>query len=426
MPRPTRRSNTADSIRRTAFAGVLGAAWACGGSDPFEDYDVLIMGGTVYDGSGGPPRVADVAIAGDTIAGVGDFAAATAATTINATGHAVAPGFINMLSWATESLLVDGRSLSDLRQGVTLEVFGEGSSMGPLNADMKREMLDRQGDLRFDVPWTSLGEYLDHLVERGVATNVASYVGATTVRIHEIGHEDRPPTPEELDRMRALVRAAMREGAMGVGSSLIYAPAFYAETDELIALASAAGEYGGGYISHLRSEGNRLIEAFDEFLTIAREAGVRAEIYHLKAAGSDNWGKLDEVIARVEAARAEGLEITADMYTYTAGSTGLDAAMPPWIHEGGHDAMIERLRDPATRERIAEEMRTPTDEWGEPSARGRLPRPCTPRRLPAGLAQAPDRPDPGRCRRDARHRDRGNRDGPRGAGRQPRGPRSTS
>lgn len=363
MPRPTRRSNTADSIRRTAFAGVLGAAWACGGSDPFEDYDVLIMGGTVYDGSGGPPRVADVAIAGDTIAGVGDFAAAAAATTINATGHAVAPGFINMLSWATESLLVDGRSLSDLRQGVTLEVFGEGSSMGPLNADMKREMLDRQGDLRFDVPWTSLGEYLDHLVERGVATNVASYVGATTVRIHEIGHEDRPPTPEELDRMRALVRAAMREGAMGVGSSLIYAPAFYAETDELIALASAAGEYGGGYISHLRSEGNRLIEAFDEFLTIAREAGVRAEIYHLKAAGSDNWGKLDEVIARVEAARAEGLEITADMYTYTAGSTGLDAAMPPWIHEGGHDAMIERLRDPATRERIAEEMRTPTDEW---------------------------------------------------------------
>ncbi|WP_419162247.1 N-acyl-D-amino-acid deacylase family protein [Candidatus Palauibacter sp.] len=330
---------------------------------PGADYDVVIRGGTVYDGSGDPPRVADVAIAGDTIAGIGDFAAASATTTIDATGHAVSPGFINMLSWATESLIVDGRSLSDVRQGVTLEVFGEGSSMGPLNPEMKRDMAERQGDLRFEVPWTSLGEYLDHLAARGVATNVASYIGATTVRVHEIGYEDRPPTPEELGRMQDLVRDAMREGALGVGSSLIYAPAFYAGTDELIALASAAGEFGGGYISHMRSEGNRLLEAVDELITIAREAGVRAEIYHLKAAGSENWDKLDRVIERVEAARAEGLEITADMYTYTAGSTGLDAAMPPWIHEGGHDAMIERLREPATRERIAVEMRTPTDEW---------------------------------------------------------------
>ena len=337
------------------------AAWAC--SAPAVHYDVVIRGGTVYDGSGDPPRTADVAIAGDTIAGIGDFASASAGVTIDAAGLAVAPGFINMLSWATESLIVDGRSLSDIRQGVTLEVFGEGNSMGPLNPEMKADMLTRQGDVRFEVPWTSLGEYLDHLVERGVATNVASYVGATTVRVHVIGHEDRPPTPDELARMQDLVREAMREGALGVGSSLIYAPAFYADTDELIALASAAGEFGGGYISHLRSEGNRLIESVDELLAIAREAGVRAEIYHLKAAGSDNWAKLDEVIERVERAREEGLEITADMYTYTAGSTGLDAAMPPWIHEGGHAAMIERLRDPETRARIAAEMRTPTDEW---------------------------------------------------------------
>nr|WP_310784388.1 D-aminoacylase [Candidatus Palauibacter polyketidifaciens] len=346
-------------LRAALMAPVV--AWAC--SAPTPDYDVLIRGGMVYDGSEDPPRTADVAIAGDTIAGIGDFAPASARTTIDAAGLAVSPGFINMLSWGTESLIVDGRSLSDIRQGVTLEVFGEGNSMGPLNPQMKADMLARQGDVRFEIPWTSLGEYLDHLVERGVATNVASYVGATTVRVHEIGHEDRPPTPEELGRMQELVREAMREGAVGVGSSLIYAPAFYADTDELIALASAAGEFGGGYISHLRSEGNRLIESVDELISIAREAGVRAEIYHLKAAGSENWAKLDEVIERVERAQAEGLEITADMYTYTAGSTGLDAAMPPWIHEGGHTAMIARLRDPETRARIAAEMRTPTDEW---------------------------------------------------------------
>ena len=358
-PRRALRLAPRRALRLALVAPV--AAWAC--SAPAVHYDVVIRGGTVYDGSGDPPRTADVAIAGDTIAGIGDFASASAGVTIDAAGLAVAPGFINMLSWATESLIVDGRSLSDIRQGVTLEVFGEGNSMGPLNPEMKADMLARQGDVRFEVPWTSLGEYLDHLVERGVATNVASYVGATTVRVHVIGHEDRPPTPDELGRMQDLVREAMREGAMGVGSSLIYAPAFYADTDELIALASAAGEFGGGYISHLRSEGNRLVESVDELLAIAREAGVRAEIYHLKAAGSDNWAKLDEVIERVERAREEGLEITADMYTYTAGSTGLDAAMPPWIHEGGHAAMIERLRDRETRARIAAEMRTPTDEW---------------------------------------------------------------
>ncbi|MDX1577978.1 MAG: amidohydrolase family protein, partial [Gemmatimonadota bacterium] len=372
MARRPRPATVAPPPRRPAGATrpeVLGAiaalfalaAWGC--AAPAPEYDVLIRGGTVYDGSGQPGRIADVAIAGDTVAGVGDFSAATAETEIDATGMAVAPGFINMLSWATETLLVDGRSLSDIRQGVTLEVFGEGWSMGPLNGDMKERMAAEQGDLEFDVAWTTLGEYLEHLVERGISPNVASYVGATTVRIHEIGEEDRPPTPEELGRMQDLVRDAMREGALGVGSSLIYAPAFYADTDELVALASAAGEFGGGYISHMRSEGNRLLEALDELVTIAREAGVPAEIYHLKAAGNDNWDKLDDVIARVEAARAEGLEITADMYTYTAGSTGLDASMPPWIHEGGHEAMIERLSDPDTRRRIAGEMRTPTDAW---------------------------------------------------------------
>ena len=336
---------------------------ACSDAPPQADYDVVIRGGTVYDGSGDAPLVADVAIAGDTIAAIGDLSGETGALEVDASGLAVAPGFINMLSWATETLLIDGRSLGDIRQGVTLEVFGEGWSMGPLNEEMRTEMVESQGDLRFEVPWTTLGEYLDHMVARGIATNVASYVGATTVRIHELGYEDRAPTADELERMRELVRQAMREGALGVGSSLIYPPAFYADTDELIALASAAGEHGGGYISHMRSEGNRLLEAVDELITIAREAGVRAEIYHLKAAGENNWGKLDDVIARVETARAEGLEITADMYTYTAGSTGLDASMPPWVAEGGDDAMIERLRDPATRRRLAREMSTPTDEW---------------------------------------------------------------
>lgn len=235
--------------------------------------------------------------------------------------------------------------------------------MGPLNDAMKQQMVEEQGDIQFDVAWTTLGEYLDHLVERGVSTNVASFVGATTVRVHEVGYEDRPPTADELARMQELVRQGMREGALGVGSSLIYAPAFYAGTDELVALAAAAGEYDGMYISHMRSEGNRLLEAVDEVIEIARRAGVPAEIYHLKAAGQSNWGKLDQAIAKVEAARAEGLAITADMYTYTAGATGLDAAMPPWVQEGGHDAWAERLRDPAIRARVAEEMRTPTDEW---------------------------------------------------------------
>jgi len=345
-------------MRRPSWLACLSLLAACG-----PQYDIVIRHGTVYDGSGAPGVVADLAINGDTVAAIGDLDGARGTVEGEATGLAVAPGFINMLSWATESLLEDGRSQSDIRQGVTLEVFGEGWSMGPLTEAMKQEMVAQQGDITFDVTWTSLGEYLEHLERRGIAPNVASFVGATTVRIHELGYADRPPTPEELDRMEALVRQAMEEGALGVGSSLIYAPAFYAGTPELIALTRVAGSFGGSYISHLRSEGNRLLEAVDEFLTIAREAGVPAEIYHLKAAGQANWPKMDTVIAKIEQARADGLAITADMYTYPAGATGLDASMPPWVQEGGLDAWVQRLQDPRQRARVLREMRTPTDAW---------------------------------------------------------------
>ncbi len=345
-------------------------------------YDVLIRNGTIYDGAGRAPFVGDVGINGDRIVAVGPSEDASGRVEVDATGLAVAPGFINMLSWATESLIIDGRSQSDIRQGVTLEVFGEGWSMGPLNDSMKAEMVEGWiatfgsaeaaagaaglelgpgGEL--EVPWTTLGEYLDFLEAKGVAPNISSFVGATTVRIHEIGYEDRPPTPEELERMQALVRQAMEEGAMGVGSSLIYAPAFYAGIDELIALNQIVADTGGMYISHLRSEGNRLLESVDELLRISQVAGVPAEIYHLKAGGELNWSKMDEVIAKVEAARDDRQRITADMYTYTAGSTGLDAAMPPWVQEGGYDAWAERLKDPEIRARVANEMATPTDEW---------------------------------------------------------------
>lgn len=334
---------------------------SCAAAPP--SYDAIVRGGTIYDGSGDAPHAADVGISGDSIAFIGDLSGATAPLIIDAAGRAVAPGFINMLSWATEPLLVDGRSQSDIRQGVTLEVFGEGWSMGPLNEAMKARELEEQGDLKYDIEWTTLGEYLEHLERKGVATNVASFVGATTVRIHELGYDNRDPTPDELERMRALVRQAMEEGALGVGSSLIYAPAFYAKTPELVALAQEAGRYGGMYISHMRSEGNALLEAMDELITIAREADVPAEIYHLKLAGAENWSKMDAVLERIESARAEGLRITTDMYTYTAGATGLDAAMPPWVQEGGLQEWRRRLQDPAIRERVVREMRTPTDEW---------------------------------------------------------------
>jgi N-acyl-D-amino-acid deacylase len=342
---------------------ALACALLVSACEPPPHYDVILRGGTIYDGSGGSPRTGDLAISGETIAVVGELGRATATTEIDATGLAVAPGFINMLSWATESLIEDGRAMSDLLQGVTLEVFGEGWSEGPLSDTMKVIQKQQQGDIRYDIEWTTLGEYLEFLERKGVSPNIASFVGATTVRIHEIGYEDRAPTAAELERMSALVRQAMQEGALGVGSSLIYAPAFYARTPELIALARAAGEFDGMYISHMRSEGNALLGAVDELITIAREAGVPAEIYHLKAAGTANWPKLDTVIMRIEAARDEGLHITTDMYTYTAGATGLDAAMPPWVQEGGLREWIRRMKDPAIRRRLAQEMRTPTNAW---------------------------------------------------------------
>ena len=327
------------------------------------DYDVIIRNGVIYDGTGNAPYNGDVGITGDKIAAIGNLETATGGVEIDAEGMAVSPGFINMLSWATTSLIEDGNSQSDIRQGVTLEVFGEGGSSGPLNDEMKKENIKQQGDIKYDINWTTLGEYLEFLENRGISTNVASFVGATTVRIHEIGYEDRPPTTDELENMKNLVRRGMEEGALGVGSSLIYAPAFYAKTDELIELAKAAAEYDGMYISHIRSEANRLLEAVDELITIAAEADIRAEIYHFKAAGRDNWGKLDQAIAKVREARENGLRITADMYTYTAGSTGLDAAMPPWVQEGGLDSWIERLNNPETKLRVMREMKTPTDEW---------------------------------------------------------------
>jgi len=326
-------------------------------------YDVILRSGLIYDGNGGAPFKGDVAIAGDTIAAVGDLGDAKANREIDAKDLAVAPGFVNMLSWANESLLHDGRSQSDIRQGVTLEIMGEGESMGPLNDAMKKDMVSQQADLTYKVEWTTLAEYLDHLVRRGVSCNVASFVGATTVRVHELGYADRPPTQAELDRMCNLVRRAMQDGALGVASSLIYAPAFYAKTDELIALSKVVSEYNGLYISHIRSEANSFLEALDEFLTVAREAKIAAQVYHLKAAGRENWPKIDAAIKKIEDARAAGLKITADMYTYTAGQTGLDASMPPWVQEGGYNAWVERLRDPKIRERVKREMNTPANDW---------------------------------------------------------------
>ncbi|MFY7950764.1 MAG: N-acyl-D-amino-acid deacylase family protein [Gemmatimonas sp.] len=338
---------------------ALALASACGGKPA---YDVVIRGGTVYEGSGGAPMTADVAIRGDSIVAVGTVPE-KGQLEVDATGLAVAPGFINMLSWATESLIEDGRSQGDIRQGVTLEVMGEGESMGPLSDTLRAEMLSQQGDIRYPITWRTLRGYQDSLVKKGISTNIASFVGATTIRINHVGWDNREPTPAELAAMQADVRTAMEEGALGVGSSLIYAPAFYAKTPELVALMKAAAPYGGMYISHLRSEGVRFEEAVEELLTIARESGARAEIYHLKAAGEANWPKMAGVLARIDSARAAGLEITADIYPYTAGATGLDAAMPPWVQEGGYAAWAKRLQDPAIRRKVAQEMRTPTDQW---------------------------------------------------------------
>ncbi|MFL6229204.1 MAG: amidohydrolase family protein [Pyrinomonadaceae bacterium] len=326
-------------------------------------FDVIIRNGTVYDGTGGEGRRTDVGLRGDRVAAVGDLSGVKANTEVDASGLAVAPGFINMLSWSTESLIVDGRSLGELKQGVTTQIMGEGDSMGPLSPEMKRQALAHQGDIKYPIEWTTLAEYLQYLERRGVSQNVASFVGATTVREYVLGDKDVQPTPAQMRQMRELVRREMAAGALGVGSSIIYPPAVYAKTDELIELCKVAARYRGKYISHMRSEGNRLVEAVEELIRISREAGVPAEIYHLKAAGTQNWSKMDRVIALVNEARARGQQITADMYTYTAGATGLSASLPPWVSDKGEDEFYKRLQDPATRARIAEEVRTPSDKW---------------------------------------------------------------
>jgi N-acyl-D-amino-acid deacylase len=326
-------------------------------------YDIIVRGGTVYDGTGAAGKRADVAIDDGKIVAIGNLSKAKATEIIQAKGKAVTPGFINMLSWATDSLIVDGRSQSDLRQGVTLEVMGEGWSMGPINEAMRKSQIADQGDIKFPIPWTTLGEYMDHLVAKGISTNVASYVGAATVRIYEVGEDNKPATPQQLAQMQDLVRVAMREGAMGVGSSLIYAPGNFASTNELVALTAAAHEYGGGYISHMRSEADRYLEGLDELLEIGRRTGAPVQMYHMKPAGEANWGKSQIGLDRMTAARKAGIDVTANIYPYTAGATGLDAAMPLWVQEGGYKAWADRLRDPATRARVLADMRAPKKTW---------------------------------------------------------------
>jgi N-acyl-D-amino-acid deacylase len=332
-------------------------------ASPAPQFDVLIKNGTVYDGTGGEGRKADVALRGDRIAAVGDCQSSPAKLVIDAHGLAVAPGFINMLSWSTESLIADGHSQSEIRQGVTTEIMGEGESMGPVNERVREKMLREQKDIHYEIKWSTLAEYLRYLEARGISCNVASFIGATTIRENVIGFEDKAPTPQQLDEMRALVRQEMEGGALGIGTSLIYPPAFYAKTPELIELCKVAAQYQGKYISHMRSEGNQLLEAVDELIRISRQANIPAEVYHIKAAGESNWPKLDKLLARIEAAQKEGLKITANMYTYTAAGTGLDACLPPWTEDGGYPALFKRLRDPATREKIALEVKTPSDAW---------------------------------------------------------------
>ncbi|MBX9644113.1 MAG: D-aminoacylase [Novosphingobium sp.] len=330
----------------------------------FGHYDAIVRGGTVFDGLGGPGIEADVGIAEGRIAAIGKLGKAARGTAeIDARGQAVAPGFINMLSWANDSLIEDGRSQGDIRQGVTLEVMGEGWSMGPLNAEMKRRELREQGDIKYDIGWTTLAQYLSFLEAKGVSCNVASFVGATTVRMHEVGYDDVRATPDQLRRMQNLVRAEMRGGALGVGSSLIYAPGNFANTDELVALTQAAAEYGGGYISHMRSEAGRYLESIEELIEIGRRAKAQVQMYHIKPSGRDNWGKADAGLAKMDAARRAGVDISANLYTYTAGSTGLYATMPLWVQQGGHDAWVARLKNPAIRARVIAEMRGTPVGW---------------------------------------------------------------
>jgi N-acyl-D-amino-acid deacylase len=345
------------------MAGCL--ATAVSACKLFSDnkYELIIRNGMIYDGNGKTPYRGDIAISGDSIVFVGDLSKAYARQVLDAKGMAVAPGFINMLSWANESLIQDGRSQGDIKQGVTLEVMGEGESMGPLTPNMKKELEQYQTAIKYKVEWNTLGEYLNFLQHKGISCNVASFVGATTVRRYIVGEDNREPTPAELESMRQLVAEAMKEGALGVGSSLIYPPAFFAKTDELVALCDEAGRYGGSYISHMRSEGTQLYEALEELITIARRAHIHAEIYHLKAAGKSNWNKMDSVINRIEKARAEGLDITADMYNYVAGGTGLTACLPPALQDGGFGKLRSRLQDPAIRKQTLHDMNTPATAW---------------------------------------------------------------
>lgn len=337
--------------RSLSLALVLAAA--CSG----PKYDTIIRNGTVYDGTGAPGVITDIGIRGDSIAIVGDLSRVKGKVEVDAKGMAVAPGFINMLSWAVEGLIADGRALSDIKQGVTLDVFGEGESMGPLTDSMRAEAVAAMGDIKYDLNWTTLAGYLDTLTGKGISVNVGSFVGAATVRQYVLGHDTRAPSPEEQAKMEQLVTDAMKEGALGVGSSLIYEPGMSATTAELTGLARAAAKEGGMYISHIRNENDSLFDALDEFLSIARNSGARSEIYHLKAAGRSNWGKMDTVIQRIDAARAEGLAITTDMYTYPASSTGLDALMPGWVREGGYPKWRARLMDPKDRARLLAEWK---------------------------------------------------------------------
>jgi N-acyl-D-amino-acid deacylase len=348
-----------------AFVAIVFTLFARDESSSPEpaDFDVIIRNGTVYDGTGAEPKQADVAIRGDRIAGIGDFKTANAKTVIDAKGLAVAPGFINMLSWSTVSLIQYGRSQSEIRQGVTTEIMGEGESMGPVNDRVREDMIRQQIDVKYDIKWNTLAEYLQYLEKRGVSCNVASFIGAKTISENVIGFEDKQPTPEQLNEMRELVRKEMEAGALGIGTSLIYPPAFYAKTEELVELCKVAAKYQGKYISHMRSEGSRLLEALDELIRISREAKIPAEVYHIKASGQQNWPKLNDLLSRIEAAQKEGLKITADMYTYTAGETGLDASLPPWTEDGGSPALFKRLRDPGTREKIKTEVQNPNGGW---------------------------------------------------------------
>ena len=356
----SRRSSAEITARFLILLVGLALLTAC--AAPVE-YDVILRNGTLYDGTGSAPVVGDLAIDGDAIVAMGDLGRAVGRTEIDVDGLAVAPGFINMLSWATSSLIEDGRAQSDIRQGVTLEVMGEGNSMGPLTEAMKEEAVRLQGDIKFDIEWNTLDEYLRFLEDRGVSPNIASFIGAATPRKVVVGYDDLAPTPEQLDEMRAIVRKAMEEGAMGLASALIYPPGSFASPDELTAMAQVVAEHDGLYISHVRGEGAHLVDAVGELVDVARSTGVRAEIYHFKASGRKNWPLFDDAVALVDAARADGLAITADVYTYPAGATGLNASMPPWVQEGGFEASLERLADPELRRRIAKEMLEESDDW---------------------------------------------------------------